>query len=297
MIEIHQLTKRFARATAVQQATFSAPAGQAVALWGANGAGKTTIIRCILGLLSYEGSIRVGGFDAARRGKQARRLIGYVPQELGFHDDQPVAEAVRFFARLKGVSIGNVDEELARVGLAGCGGKRIRTLSGGMKQRLALSLALQGDPPALVLDEVTASLDAHGREDFIGVLSHLARDGRRAVLFASHRLEEIRALATRVIVLDRGRLVADLPAAEFLRQRAETSSLHIFLSESVRGRAVLELRSRGFLAGVNGRGIYVAVAPGRRAEPLAILSAARLHVEDFEMLDGFDSAEFVKEQP
>src|SRR5690606_12426351 len=103
--------------------------------------------------------------------KHARRLIGYVPQELGFYDDLGVAEAVGYFARLKGVRLDSPSEPLERVGLAGHERKRVRELSGGMKQRLALAIALLGDPPILVLDEVTASLDACGRQEFVGLLA------------------------------------------------------------------------------------------------------------------------------
>jgi ABC-type multidrug transport system ATPase subunit len=120
-----------------------------------------------------------------------------------------VYEAIRFFGRLKGQAIDDVDLVLDRVGLCGHGGKRIRELSGGMKQRLALGVALLHDPPVLVLDEVTASLDAAGRERFVSMLGGLVRGGRRTVLFASHRPEEIAALATRVVTLDGGRIRDD----------------------------------------------------------------------------------------
>jgi len=207
MIKIADLSKRFGRTVALDGITLGVAAGESVALWGANGAGKSTLIRCVLGLLRFGGAVRVGGFDVTRQGKQARRLIGYVPQELGFHDDLPVGQAVRFFARLKGAAIGSVGEVLSGVHLDGQDRTRIRDLSGGMKQRLALALALVGDPPVLVLDEVTASLDACGREEFTALLGSLSIAGR-TLLFASHRLEEIGVLAHRVVTIERGRIVA-----------------------------------------------------------------------------------------
>ena len=210
MIEIRNLVQRFGRTVAVNDVSLNVAAGEAVALWGANGAGKSTLIRCILGLYRYSGLIRVDGVDIRRHGKTARRLIGYVPQELGFYDDLRVQEAVRYFGRLKGHRAGDIDSELNQVGLCGHGGKRIRELSGGMKQRLALAIALLGDPPVLILDEVTASLDASGRDHFVGVLRDLLMSGRRAVLFASHRREEIQSLATRVVALGAGRIVSDV---------------------------------------------------------------------------------------
>jgi ABC-type multidrug transport system ATPase subunit len=217
MIEIDHLTMRFGRATAVDGVSFTLAAGESVALWGENGAGKTTIIRCVLGLLRYRGQICVGGMDVRRDGKAARQLIGYVPQELGFYDDLRVHEAVHLFARLKGHRIKSVGDILAGVGLEGHAAKRIRDLSGGMKQRLALAIALLGDPPILVLDEVTASLDACGRSEFVALLGRLRRSSGRTMLFASHRTDEIDALATRVITLERGRIVRDVSANDIVR--------------------------------------------------------------------------------
>lgn len=207
MIDITDVSKRFGSTVALDGLSLRVDAGESVALWGANGAGKSTLIRCVLGLLRFGGTIRVGGLDVRRQGKRSRRLIGYVPQELGFHDDLPVGQAVRFFARLKGAKIGSVEEVLAGVHLDGQHRTRIRDLSGGMKQRLALALALVGDPPVLVLDEVTASLDACGREEFTSLLAALSSAGR-TLLFASHRLDEIGALAHRVVTIERGRIVA-----------------------------------------------------------------------------------------
>jgi len=206
MISIASVTKRFGRATAVDDVSIDIPEGDSVALWGANGAGKTTLIRCVLGLVRFKGSITVDGFDARRQGKWARMRIGYVPQELGFYDDLRVSEAVLFFARLKGLSVRSTGDVLERVGLTGHHRKRIRELSGGMKQRLALAIAMLGDPPVLVLDEVTASLDACGREEFVALLARLSGEGR-TMLFASHRVDEVAMLARRVVTLDRGSMV------------------------------------------------------------------------------------------
>jgi ABC-2 type transport system ATP-binding protein/nitrous oxidase accessory protein len=210
MITIDHLTMRFGRSIAVDDVSLSIAAGQSVALWGDNGAGKTTIIRCVLGLLRYQGSIHIGPFHARRQGKRARSLIGYVPQELGFYDDLRVAEAIRLFARLKGHPVHDTGVVLAGVGLDHQQRKRVRDLSGGMKQRLALGIALLGNPPVLVLDEVTASLDACGRDEFLALLAEFRRSSQCAMLFASHRQEEVEALATRVITLQRGKIIQDL---------------------------------------------------------------------------------------
>lgn len=285
MIRVEHLTKTFGRFRAVNDVSFAAEAGESVALWGGNGAGKTTIIRCVLGLLRFRGRIGVCGLDAWGQGKRARSLIGYVPQELGFYDDLRVADAVRFFARLKGVGRVSPESVLDQVGIGGHAGKRVRELSGGMKQRLALGIALLGDPPVLVLDEVTASLDACGREEFVGLLSRLSRGGR-AMLFASHRTEEVRALATRVVTLDRGRLVSDAPVDRFGPETAPSATLHIHVDAPSREPAMRLLRGHGFEPRLNGVGLLVPVAAPRRAEPFRILERASIAVSDFEVLGG-----------
>jgi len=283
MMCIDSVTKRFGRATAVDAVSIDIPAGDSVALWGANGAGKTTLLRCVLGLLRFSGTIKVGGHDVLRRGKHSRMLIGYVPQELGFYDDLGVAEAVRFFARLKGLSVASTDDVLARVGLSGHAGKRIRELSGGMKQRLALAIAMLGDPPVLVLDEVTASLDACGREEFVSLLSRLSGSGR-TMLFASHRVEEVATLARRVIVLEGGRMQSECVAADFAGSLGYGSVLHLAMRPAVRAQAMELLFASGFSPRLNGVGILVPVPREQKAAPFRVLAEARISIEDFELI-------------
>lgn len=290
MIRVENVTMRFGKTTAVDGVSLDLRPGDSVALWGANGAGKTTLIRCVLGLLRFRGQIAVGGHDVRRRGKRARLLIGYVPQELGFYDDLGVAEAVTFFGRLKGLAHADASQALAGVGLIGHEGKRIRELSGGMKQRLALAIALLGNPAVLVLDEVTASLDALGRGEFLSLLERLSGMGR-TMLFASHRIEEVASLAKRVAVLDRGRLSRVVPCADFVAELGRDAVLHLTIAAPIRKRAVEMLRAQGFVPQLNGAGILVPVTPDHKAAPFRVLAEARIPVDDFELvsLDHADS--------
>lgn len=283
MITINAVTKRFGRTAAVCEASLTLAPGESVALWGANGAGKTTLIRCVLGLLRFRGTITVGGHDVRRNGKRARTLIGYVPQELGFYDDLGVAEAVGFFSRLKGLDRTDSGSALERVGLAGHERKRIRELSGGMKQRLALAIALLGNPPVLVLDEVTASLDAVGRDHLIDLLGTLTGAGR-TMLFASHRLEEVGTLAARVAVLERGRITSVSPCAQFVAQAAHGSAVHLVVAPALRERAVQSLLAGGYAAMLNGIGVVVPVSPEHKAGPFRVLAEARIPIDDFELV-------------
>lgn len=285
MIRMHHVTKRYGRAAAVDDLSLEIPEGQSIALWGANGAGKSTLIRCVLGLLRFRGEITVAGHDVRRSGKSARLMIGYVPQELGFYDELRTWEAVRYFGRLKGVSVDATEGALASVGLAGHEWKRIRELSGGMKQRLALAIALLGDPPVLVLDEVTASLDAVGRAELVGLLEGLAGSGR-TLLFASHRAEEVGALADRVAALSAGRLVGVMDAADFSSTIGGEAALHLIIAPQVRHHALAALRDSGYDARLNGVGLIVPVSPERKAGPFRELARADIVVDDFELILG-----------
>lgn len=283
MIIVERVTKQFGRAVAVRDASFEIPQGRALALWGANGAGKTTLIRCVLGLVRFNGRVSVAGFDVRRQGKAARRAIGYVPQELGFYDELSVREALAFFSRLKGLGRPDSRGALSHVGLDGQDSKRVRELSGGMKQRLALAIALLGDPPVLVLDEVTASLDAVGRDDFVGLLEQLSGSGR-TLLFASHRVEEVASLSHRVAILNRGSIERIDACAQFVASQDRGTVLHLAIHEGVRGLALRTLVSAGFAAQLNGVGVLVPVAPEHKAAPLGVLADARITVDNFEIV-------------
>ncbi len=285
LIQIKQLTKRFSGLTVVDQLSLEIPAGQAVALWGPNGAGKTTTLRCLIGLLPYDGYIEIEGMDVRRQGKAVRKLIGFVPQELAFHDDLSVEETMYFYARLKGVHARLSDQILpviARVDLSGHEEKLIRELSGGLKQRLALGIALLGDPRILVLDEPTSNLDVHARDDFLDLLLELKTSGMTLV-FSSHRLEEIASLADRVILLENGQLIADCPPDQLGEQTGWNVTLRILLEKREMGPALETLNQHGFIASPNGKGIRVKVTPGAKGRPINVLSQAGIQVSDFEI--------------
>ncbi|MEK7865855.1 MAG: ABC transporter ATP-binding protein [Planctomycetota bacterium] len=214
ILSVRNLTASVGRRRVLESVSFSLDAGEVVALMGPNGAGKSTTLQCILGLVRYEGTIRVAGFDATGQGVEVRRRIGYVPQRLAW----PSSSArgfVRFVGKLRGVDGRRGEEALEMVGLGGNIDRPIDEFSEGMKQRLSLAAALLDDPPLLLLDDPTSHLDPEARARFLDLLRRL-RDEGRSILVSSHRTGEVRGLADRVVMLRDGRVEADGPPADVL---------------------------------------------------------------------------------
>lgn len=282
MIQIQSLTKRFGRLKAVDDLSFDVQAGEAVALWGINGAGKTTVIRCLIGLLRCKGEMFVAGKSFQKEGKAVRRLIGYVPQELAYYNDMTAINTLRFFARLKKTDPANAKSVLAEVGLVEHGTKRIGALSGGMKQRLALAIALLADPPLLILDEPTSNLDAEARNTFLVLLQGLKAKGK-TILFTSHRIEEVLALADRVLVLKAGRLDKELTAQELAKKVGNKTLLRLYLTPEQTNSALELLCGEGFTAERRNGCLFVQTQYGQKTAPIRLLEAKGLIVRDFDL--------------
>ena len=207
-ISVRGLFKRYKKVAALSNLDLEVRRGEALAIWGPNGAGKTTLLRSMLGIISFEGNIRISGLDVKKDGKKVRALIGYVPQEVRLHLDQTVLETVGFYAALRGVGKARVEFLIEEWGLSSSKKQYAQNLSGGMKQKLALIIALLSDPPVLFLDEPTSNLDQGTRQDFGLVLEKLKKSGK-TLIFCSHRISEIQNVADRVIVLEAGIKKAD----------------------------------------------------------------------------------------
>ena len=282
MIRVDNLTKRYGRTPVVTDFSLEIPSGEAIALWGPNGAGKTTVVRCLLGLLSFEGTIEVDGLDVVRRGKAVRTMIGYVPQELSFYDDMTVVELLDFSASLRGIGSERVDEVVNLVALEDHESKRVRELSGGLKQRLGLATALLPDPRVLLLDEPTSNLDAATRESTVDML-HSLRDDQRILVVTSHHLEEVGMLVDRVVAMEDGRITVECPPAELAERLGLRAWLHIVPEDSPLVAAVEALRSRGFDAHENAYGVLVEVSAQGKGRALNALQDAGIGVQDLEV--------------
>jgi Cu-processing system ATP-binding protein len=219
-VKVDGLTKRYGALEAVRDVSFELQKGEVVALVGHNGAGKTTLLKLMLGLAHpSSGTIRVLGEDPAAGEFAARRRLGYLPENVSFNAALTGRELLTFYARLKSQPVAQAIELLDRVGLTAASTRRVGTYSKGMRQRLGLAQALIGQPQVLLLDEPTTGLDPALRLEFYDIVERLRSQGATVVL-SSHALAELGERAGRVIIMTRGRMVAN-GSLESLRQLAQ----------------------------------------------------------------------------
>jgi len=212
-IEVHELTKRFGARPAVDALSFTAPPGCVTGFVGPNGAGKTTTLRLLLGLDRADGGRALVGGRDYRRLPRPLRMAGALLDAGAVHPGRRAAHHLLWLAQSNGLPQRRVPEALAQVGLADVGRRRVGGFSLGMRQRLGIAAALLGDPPVLLLDEPWNGLDPDGLVWLRGLLRALAADGR-TVLVSSHLLRELEGVADRLVVIGRGRLLADAAVAD-----------------------------------------------------------------------------------
>ena len=210
MIEVEGLTKRYGAVAAIEDVGFSVAAGEVVGFLGPNGAGKSTTMRIISGALGASaGTARVGGHDVAEHPRKVQRMLGYAPEVPPVYGNMTVTDFVRFAATLKDVDDPEAaaSRAIGRVGLDGVAHRLVDNLSKGYRQRVGLAQALVHDPKVLVLDEPTSGLDPAQRVEIRNLIAELAA-GERTVILSTHVLAEIEAICARVIIINRGRIVA-----------------------------------------------------------------------------------------
>lgn len=282
MIRATALRKRFGHHEVLQGVDLHVEPGERVALLGLNGAGKTTLIRCLLGLIPFEGDLAIAGCDVRGHGRETRERLGYVPQRAP-HFDGSLAEVVAFFTKLRGADGAAVAEQLAALGLplAQHGDKPVRALSGGMLQKVLLALALGAHVPLLLLDEPTANLDPRARREFLRAIRGV--DRTTTILLASHRLEDVEAVADRLLVLHHGRIAFDGSIADMWQRVGAAVTLWLEVPHEARDTARDHLSSRCALHTVisNGAALGVRVDRDARADVVVALRDAGIAVADF----------------
>ncbi len=208
MLKVAGLVKTYGPIRALDGVNFNVDGGAVVALLGPNGAGKTTKFRCILGVTEFEGHIEVCGLSVTQHGKEVRRRIGYLPQSPSLNEGDTCQQTLDFLADLRRADCRRIEPLLKLVNLQEQRHVRVASLSGGMRQRLALAAALLSDPPVLLLDEPTANLDVESRREFHDLIARL-RDEGKTVVISTHFLDHLVALADRVVVLHQGHVIFD----------------------------------------------------------------------------------------
>lgn len=208
MIEFNKVSKTFKRNRVLDELDLSITPGERIALVGSNGAGKTTMIRCLLGEYTYEGAVTVNGLAPRRNRQKVLEKIGFVPQ-LPPPLKMPVGQLLDFSSSVCNSEKKRMEDIAGRLGLdvAKMKSQPFVKLSGGQKQKLLISIALGRDSNVLVMDEPAANLDPDARQIFFGLLAE--RLENTTMLISSHRLDEVSALVNRVIELDRGKVVLD----------------------------------------------------------------------------------------
>lgn len=222
MIEINHLVKAFSGFRAVDDLSFKVQAGEILGFLGPNGAGKSTCMKMITGFLQPDsGSVEVFGRSLADDAIEVKKLLGYLPEGAPSYGDMSVLSFLCFIAELRGLKglrkTQQVQSVIVQLELGPVSQQRIETLSKGFKRRVGLAQAIVHDPKILILDEPTDGLDPNQKQQVRALIKNLSRD--KIVIISTHILEEVSALCSRAIIIDKGRLVADGSPDE-LRKRS-----------------------------------------------------------------------------
>ena len=212
MIDVHNITKRYGHHTAIDRVTFSVAKGDVLAFLGPNGAGKTTTMRILTCFMpATEGAARVAGFDCTDHPLEVKRQIGYLPETPPVYQELTVTEYLTFVGQLRGMAgptlTSALDQSIGRLELGAVRHRLIGNLSRGYRQRVGLAQALLHDPPVLILDEPTVGLDPKQIIEIRELIKSLA--GSHSVILSTHILPEATAVCQRVVIINKGRIVAE----------------------------------------------------------------------------------------
>jgi len=251
VIRIENLVKTFGSKRAVDGVSFSVERGEVLGFLGPNGAGKSTTMRMITGFMPpTEGRVTVGGHDVAQSPLEAKRLIGYLPENAASYPDMTVKGFLEFAAELRGLDRTKRKQAVNRVVelcfLGSVLRQSIDTLSKGYKHRTCLAQALIHDPDVLVMDEPTDGLDPNQKHEVRNLIRELGK--KKAIVFSTHILEEVDAACTRAIIIDRGKIVAN-GTPEELRSMSELAGA---VTLSARGASEEKLATLGRVERLNG---------------------------------------------
>jgi gliding motility-associated transport system ATP-binding protein len=230
LIEIERLTKRFGSFTAVDDVSFAVNQGEVVGFLGPNGAGKSTTMRMITQFFEPDaGQIRLDGTPLAEAGRDAKRRIGFLPENNPLYDEMLVSEYLQFVARLRELAGPDrakaTDEAVAATGIEPVYNRPIGELSKGFRQRVGLAAAILHRPDLLVLDEPTEGLDPNQRVEIRRLIGQLGRE--RTVILSTHVLPEVQFTCSRLLIINRGRIVADGPVDDLVSRAKDGARISV----------------------------------------------------------------------
>ncbi|MDY6971896.1 MAG: ABC transporter ATP-binding protein [Thermodesulfobacteriota bacterium] len=224
IIQAIGLTKRYGSQTVLADLNLHVEEGEVFGFLGPNGSGKTTTILMLLGLSQpSEGSARVCGMDPVRKAIEIKRVVGYLPENVGFYGDMDAVQSLTYIADMNGIdkdtASNKIRDVLDEVGLSDDSQKKVGAYSRGMKQRLGIAEVLIKDPKVLILDEPTLGLDPDGALRLIELIRSLNRDRKITVLLSSHNLYQVQKISQRVGILIKGKMVAQGPIEALSREK------------------------------------------------------------------------------
>lgn len=236
IIETQNLTKFYGEQVAVDDLTFSILEGEIFGFLGPNGSGKTTTLLMLLGLTEpSEGWAKVADCDPTREAIKVKRIVGYIPENMGFYDDMNAIENLRFIARLNNIpdsiSSEKIGEALERVGLNEEAEKRVGAYSRGMRQRLGIAEILIKEPKIAFLDEPTLGLDPDGTTRIIEYIQSLSKDNNITILLSSHDLKQVQKISDRIGIMINGRMIALGPIEKLAKEKFGLDDREISLDD------------------------------------------------------------------
>ncbi|MBW1612897.1 MAG: ABC transporter ATP-binding protein [Deltaproteobacteria bacterium] len=236
IIETHNLSKTYGNQVAVDDLTFSIEEGEIFGFLGPNGSGKTTTLLMLLGLTEpTRGWARVAGFNPTKEAIKVKKIVGYIPENIGFYDDMNAIENLLFIARLNNipdsVSSPKIKDALERVGLKDEAEKKLGAYSRGMRQRLGIAEIYLKDPRIVFLDEPTLGLDPDGTTKIIEYIQSLSTDKNMTIFLSSHDLKQVQKISNRIGIMINGQMIAVGPIEKLAKEKLGVEDKAISLDD------------------------------------------------------------------